>query len=143
MVFLVYDPDPVILLALLSAGGYVANGAQLTVSGGSAFALGNVGYLHTDGTVRLGSPSGTEAQAQIAVVCLAAAGVADAASGLFGFGGCLVTGLSGLTPPALYYLAASGGITATPPASGYSVIIGRAISATSLHFSPRDPFNLG
>jgi len=141
--FLVYDPDPVILLALLSAAGYVRNGAQLTVSGGSAFALGEVGYIHTDGTVRRGTPAGTEAQAQIAVVCLVAAGVADAASGLFGFGGCLVTGLSGLTPGALYYLAAAGAITATAPGSGYSVIVGRAVSATSLHFFPRDPFNLG
>jgi len=140
---LVYDPDPVLVLALLSAQGFVRNGAQLTVSGGSAFALGQVGYIHTDGTVRRSTPAGTEAEAQIAVVCLVAAGVANGASGLFGLGACIVTGLSALTPGALYYLAAAGAITATAPASGYSVIVGRAVSATVLNFFPRDPFNLG
>ena len=136
-------PLPGIDPADLLGDGIIPNGARLTVSGGSAFALGEVGYVHTDGTVRRGTPAGTEAQAQIAVICMVAAGVANGAVGLFGFGGCLVTGLSGLTPAALYYLAAAGAITATAPASGYSVIVGRAVSATVLHFFPRDPFNLG
>ena len=134
---------PARIAAILDGSGFVRNGAQLTVSGGNAFALGEVGYSHTDGTVRRGTPAGTEAEAQIAVVCLVAAGVANGASGLFGLGACIVTGLSALTPAALYYLAAAGAITATAPGSGYSVIIGRAVSATVLNFFPRDPFNLG
>jgi hypothetical protein len=118
----------------------VANAKTKTVSGGTAFAYGEVGYIHTDGTVRLGQVT-TEAAATIAVVCLAAAGVASGAAGLFGFPGCLVGGLSGLTI-GKQYLAADGTLTATPPSADWSVVVGVADSATSFHFLPGTPFDL-
>ena len=43
------------------------------------------------------------------------------------------------TPDAPVYLASSGLITQTPPATGFLQIIGMALSATTLFISPREP----
>ena len=50
--------------------------------------------------------------------------------------GAIITGLSGLTPGALYFLSTSGGMTATVPSSGALQIVGTAIDATRLLFNP-------
>jgi hypothetical protein len=55
------------------------------------------------------------------------------------------TQLSGLTPGAVYYLAATaGGITNTPPSASGNVVqrVGRALSATELTFEPGEPITL-
>ena len=50
----------------------------------------------------------------------------------------IITGLSGLTPGAAYYLGNSGAISATPAATGYLYqYVGKALSATSLLFQPQ------
>lgn len=46
--------------------------------------------------------------------------------------GSLINGLSGLTPGSVYYLATSGDVSTSPSA----VVIGKAISTTSLLFVP-------
>jgi hypothetical protein len=51
--------------------------------------------------------------------------------------GSVITGLSALTPGATYWLAASGGLTATLPTSGWAQLIGKALSATTLLFDPQ------
>lgn len=111
----------------------------LTVSGGAAFALGEVGYIHTDGTVRKAQADGTPAEAEVAVICIASAGVANGASGAFRYLG-LVPGLSGGTPGALAYLGTVAGSTTTAvpisPTFTYSKILGRWRTATILWFGP-------
>jgi hypothetical protein len=57
-----------------------------------------------------------------------------------------ITGLSGLTPGARYYLSAAtpGVITDTPPSGAGNVVqyIGTALSATELSFEPADAIEL-
>ena len=51
----------------------------------------------------------------------------------------IVTGLSGLTPGALYYTSTTaGGVTTTVPSASGNVVqsVGRALSATELSFEP-------
>lgn len=57
-------------------------------------------------------------------------------------GGGLVSGLSGLTLAADYYLGTNGGVTTTPPSASASIVqyVGRAKSATELVFVPGDAF---
>lgn len=121
------------IASILAIAGVVA---QFTVSGGAAFAFGEVGYIHTDGTVRKAQSDGTSAEADAAVICTTAAGVANGASGSFRLVG-VTNGLSGGTAGSLAYVSATAGaITTTPPVTGFSKIIGRWLSATSLYFAP-------
>lgn len=75
------------------------------------------------------------------------AAIANAASGTVFFEG-IITGFSGLTPGARYFLSDSvaGGITATAVAAGAGKIcqeVGVAISATTLSFEPQTAILLG
>lgn len=76
----------------------------------------------------------------------ALAAITATASGLIYVEG-TITGLSGLTPGARYFLSDSvaGGITLTPPSSGAGKIsqeVGTAVSATELTFEPQTAFPL-
>lgn len=55
--------------------------------------------------------------------------------------GGLITGLSGLTVGAFYYLGTAGALTATPPSTAGNVVqyVGKALSATTLEFNPQQP----
>jgi len=56
--------------------------------------------------------------------------------------GTLVTGLSGLTAGSVYYLSTAGGVTTsapTPSGSVRLVVVGKAVSTTSLLFAPQTP----
>lgn len=57
-------------------------------------------------------------------------------------GGGLVSGLSGLTIAADYYLGTNGGVTTTPPTATGTIVqyVGRGKSATELVFVPGDTF---
>lgn len=57
-------------------------------------------------------------------------------------GGGLVSGLSGLTVGADYYLGTAGGVTTTPPTASGSIVqyVGKGKSATELVFVPGDAF---
>lgn len=129
--------------AAQAAIGIVSSNLELTNSDAAAFVYGEVGYLHTDGTVKKCQSDGTEAEAQLEVICIEAAGVAVAAPGTFSTGG-IIPGLTGGSAGALAYVSATAGaLTNTAPSSGYSAIVGRWISTTVLNFRPRDPFYLG
>lgn len=45
----------------------------------------------------------------------------------------------GLTPGAVYYAAANGGITTTPPAAGLSQVVGVAVDANTMYVDLNDP----
>jgi hypothetical protein len=49
----------------------------------------------------------------------------------------VITGLSGIVPGALYFLAANGGITTVPPTSGWLQEVGKGKSTTELVFKPK------
>lgn len=73
--------------------------------------------------------------------------IANGANGTVSFEG-IVTGLSGLTVGATYYLSdtIAGGLSATPPTAGVGKInqeVGVAISATELSFEPQRAVLLG
>ncbi len=73
----------------------------------------------------------------------ATAAVASGATGSFNVSG-LVTGLSGLTIGATYFLGAVGGATAVAPSTAGNIIqpVGKAISATSLEFVQGTPITV-
>lgn len=130
-------PSAAALLEALAELGVVVTATTLTVSGGAAFAKGEIGYLHTDGTVRKAiDTSATTAEA--VCICVAPAGVADLASGLFLCASGLVTGLSGGTAGALGYVGAvAGAIGVMPTTAGrFRKLIGRWITATVFLFEP-------
>lgn len=59
--------------------------------------------------------------------------------------GDIITGLSGLTADASYWLSTTpGSITTTPPSTAGNVVqyVGRALSTTSLYFFPQTPITV-
>lgn len=69
-------------------------------------------------------------------------GTASAAVGAVQYNG-IIPGLVGLTIGAPYFLGVAGAITAVPPAAGAGAtcqLIGYALTATSLQFSPGLPY---
>ena len=55
----------------------------------------------------------------------------------------MLTGLTGLTVGAMYYLATTaGGVTATPPSASGNIVqkIGKAISTTCISFDPNNNY---
>lgn len=128
-----------------SASGLIATATPLTVSGGAAFALGQLAYIHTDGTARKAINSGTQEQAYARAICVAPAGVADGAAGLFLCGPGIVTGLSGGTAPALGFVDSTAG-TIGSAAGTWSKVVGYWLSATVFVFDPCPalaPMNFG
>lgn len=128
--------SPAQLAEQLLVSGLVAAGTTLTVSGGAAFAYGEIGYLHTDGTVRKAIATGaTTAFARC--MCITAAGVADAASGTFLVAPGIVSSLSGGTIGATGYVdeSTAGAIATAPPSTGnFSKILGVWLSTTVFAF---------
>ena len=110
--------------------------------GATAFALGDVGYISADNTVKLALSNGTIAQASALCICIEAAGVAAGATGRFVFGG-RVTGLAGGTAGTLAYLSGvtAGKIVAAPnlTVGQYNEFVGTWIAATVLEFAPGIP----
>lgn len=112
---------------------------RLTVSGGAAFAYGEVGYIHTDGTVRKAQADGTAAEAEAKVICINSTSVASGSAGLFRIAPGRVPGLSGGTAGSPGYVSdTAGAITTTAPttAGRYSKILGDWQSATVFYFNP-------
>lgn len=132
-------------LGVLLTLGVVASAATLAVSGGANFAKGEIGYIHTDGTVRKAINSGTEAQAYARVICVASAGVASGASGYFLCASGIVTGLSGGTAGALIFVDSVAGALGSA-AGTWSKVVGYWLSSTVAVFDPCPaiaPMNFG
>ncbi len=107
-----------------------------TLTAGATFVLGEVGYIHTDGTVLKAQSDNTVTDSAAMVICIESAGVLSAATGLFSPNG-FVSGLSGGTAGSLAYLSGTAGaITTTQPAVGFPKPIGRWLTSTLLYFAP-------
>jgi len=120
----------------LLPAGLGADSATLTA--GEALSAGNLVYISAAGTV-LKADANAVAKAAVGFVL---ASVANAATGTVYFEGS-ITGLTGLTPGATYFLsgAATGAITTTIPTAAGSIVqqVGVATSATTLTFEAGEP----
>lgn len=109
---------------------------SITVVAGEALSAGNLVYIGSDGKAYKSDASGAN-QSKIAVGFVTASYAANANATVYTEG--LISGLSGLTPGAKYFISATpGDITSTAPTtSGYAwQPIGTAINATTLSFRP-------
>lgn len=96
----------------------------------------------TDGKVVRNSAANTWTDASQTDTIDQLVGLMFKAGGFYYPPGSTITGLSGLTATSVYYLSTAGGITATAPTPSGSVrrvVIGKAISTTSLLFTPGVP----
>lgn len=109
-----------------------------TATAGEALSAGDLVYVTGTGTI-MKADANTVTKKAIGFVQSA---ISNAASGTVYFDG-TITGLSGLTPGADYFLSAAtaGGITATPPSGAGDIVqfVGVALSATELTFNPAPP----
>jgi hypothetical protein len=101
---------------------------------GEAIAAGALVQVTATGTV-----VNADAATHRAAVGFVLSAIANAATGTVYYSG-QITGLSGLTPGARYFVGAAGAITTTAPTAAGSIWqpIGRATSATALEFLPQD-----
>lgn len=107
-----------------------------TVTAGETLSAGNLIYL-TSTPEAFKADANSDAKAAIGFVL---AGITAAATGTAYFGSGIVSGLSGLTPGAFYYLSTTpGGITTTKPTGDADIVqqIGHALSTTELYFEPQ------
>lgn len=131
-------PTPAEIAAVLADLGFVAGADLLTNSDATAFARGQIGYRHTDFTVRKAIDTSALA-AEACYICIASAGVAAGASGLFLACPGVVKGLTGGVATGLAFVGNIGGdIANVPPTTPgrFRKPIGRWISATVLAFDP-------
>lgn len=106
--------------SVLVAGEAIANRAMLYYSGSDVVSL-----AIANGTAKTAACISLEAASLNGYLSVSGSGT-------------IVSGFSGLTPGATYYLSQStaGAITATKPLSGEVFVVGAAVNATDLNFSP-------
>lgn len=108
-----------------------------TMTASEALSAGDVVNLWNDaGTVKMRK---ADADADREADGFVLASVSSGASGTVYLEEATITGLSGLTPGALYWLSTTAGsLTDTPPtgANVLSQIVGKALSATEFRFRP-------
>jgi len=113
-------------------------GDTRTVTAGETLSAGDLIYLSA-APEALKADANSDAKAAIGFVL---SGITAAATGTAYFGSGMITGLSGLTAGAKYYLSAAtpGAITTTKPSGSGDIIqqIGVAVSTTELYFEPQD-----
>lgn len=133
-------------IVALDAGGHLDTTVMPTgigadtalVPASEALAAGDLVNLWTDtGAVKVRKADATTAGKEAVGFVLAA--VESAANATVYFDGS-ISGLTGLTPGARYYLATSaGGVVSTAPSSSGNIVqeVGYALSDTSLTFEPK------
>lgn len=136
------DLSNVTLSSPASGEGLVYNGSAWVngAVGGSNTLAGQSGG--TDGRVVRWSSASTWANASQADTADQLTAVAFKQSGNYYPTGSLITGLSGLTAGSVYYLTTSGQFSTTAPTPSSSVrllVIGKAVSTTTLLFAPGIP----
>lgn len=129
-------------LAALGAGGAAAAPTFKTITD-DALNVGSLVYFKS--TNHCGLASATAEGKEAVGISLTA--VASGAQATIAFGGTVVSGLSGLTPGAFYYMGTLPGsfvMTANAPATLDNVVmkIGVALSASQLLFAPETPITL-
>lgn len=137
------------LLLSLDSTGRVASTAMpvgvgadtVTATASGAIAAGDMVHFMAAGTVQKADATDNTKNAHGFVL----ANVADTESALVYLEG-PITGLTGLTPGAAYFLSAAtpGLATATPPTGTGKIVqrIGNAVSATVINFEPDSPIIL-
>jgi hypothetical protein len=129
--------------SLLAApsGSYVP--ATVTMIASETISAGQFVSIHASSGAKIRKANATDDTKP--VNGFAAAGIASAAAGAMTVPGNVITGLSGLTPGAIYYLdTTAGAITDTPPSGSGNLVqeVGVALSATSLLFNPKKGLTL-
>ena len=114
----------------------------LTLPASEALTAGDVVNIWVDtGTTKVRKADGTVSRSAEGYVSAGFLTGATATIYINGFN----SNLSGLTPGGRCWLGASGAVTQTAPATGsggISQIVGTAVSATQIEFSPLDPVTL-
>lgn len=114
--------------------GIGADAKSMTAS--EAISAGDIVNVHDSTGAKVRKADATTSSKS--AVGFAPSAIASSATGTIQFEG-TITGLSGLTIGATYYLATTaGGITATPPTGSGQIVqkVGVALSATELSFEP-------
>lgn len=114
--------------------GVGSDAKSMTAS--EAISAGDIVNVHDSSGAKVRKADATTSAKS--AVGFAPSAIANGASGTINFEG-TITGLSGLTIGATYYLATTAGtITATPPTGSGNAVqkVGVAISATELSFEP-------
>lgn len=108
-----------------------------TVTAGETIAAGDLIYIDSAGEAFKADANDATKEA----VGFVLAGITAAATGTAYFGSGIVTGLSGLTAGARYYLSAStpGGVATAIPSGAGDIVqqVGKALSTTELYFEPQ------
>jgi len=122
--------------------GLAAESRAMTAS--EALSAGNlVNFFNNGGTINARKADATATGKQANGFVLAA--IASGASGTVYPEEAVITGLSGLTIGATYFLhTTAGGLTTTAPSASGNVVqeVGIALSATELLFRPRQPVTI-
>lgn len=108
----------------------------LTLTAAETLAAGNVVYVSAANTVSKADAN----SATKAAVGFVLSSISSSATGTVYFGSGFITGLSGLTAGALYYLSGTaGGITTTAPTGTGKIQqqVGFAVNTTTLYFEPQ------
>jgi hypothetical protein len=107
------------LRSAISTGGSAGVAAFLPVTAGETLQPGDAVYMGVDGLVYKASNTGTRAEAN-------------------------VSGLTGLSTGADYFLGLSGGYGSTAPVGGgvYLTMVGQALSPTEIDVQPQTPLFL-
>lgn len=113
-----------------------ASSYALTAS--EALSAGNFGNIHASSGAKVRKANATDDTKPCD--CYIPAAISNGATGSVIAPGCIISGLSGLTPGSRYYLSTTGGgITDTAPSGSGNLVqeVGVAVSATQLFFSPK------
>ena len=129
------------LRSAISTGGSAGVAAFLPVTAGETLQPGDAVYMGVDGLVYKALNTGTRAEANV----LGIAREAAAASGsVVVVCRGKVSGLTGLSTGADYFLGLSGGYSSTAPVGGgvYLTMVGQALSPTEIDVQPQTPLFL-
>lgn len=120
----------------------VTGGVTASITASEALTAGQLVNLHTvTGAIRMRKANATDTSKPAQGFVLA--NVSSSAVGTFYGPGQVITGLSGLTPGATYWLDTTGGaLTVTAPSTTLNgdQEVGQALSATTLLFNPKTMF---
>lgn len=129
-------------LAVAGDGTMSATGgggaAALTATAFEAIGAGKLVYVRSDGQLALADNT---AEGKEAIGFTLSAAASGATATWYGSG--VITGLSGLTPGAAYFMGTAGGIGSAPTTTGNVVLrIGNALTAATALFEPYSPITL-
>lgn len=118
--------------------GSASSGGVITGIAGEA--LGGHRMVTTDSTGKIIHASHATLAHAGRVIGMTTGAAANGATATIQIHGSITEGSWAWTPGSILFLAASGLVTATPPASGFVQVIGYAQSATTIYIQLHQPF---